>query len=84
MLPDCLNPDPFQTKECHFQQPVFRPGARYTGQTDLQVDSLSFLTLINEVESHLVRGLKGFRGLCFKGTPEKAQKPYPLGQHIPI
>ena len=37
----------------------------YTGQTDLKVDSLSFLTLINKVQSH---SLEGLWGLCFQDT----------------
>ena len=37
----------------------------YNGQTDLKVDSLSFLTLINKVQSHLVGNL---RGLSFQDT----------------
>ena len=42
--------------------------AHFNGQTDLKVDSLSFLTLINKVQSHLVGGL---RGLCFQVTRVK-------------
>ena len=34
----------------------------------MEPDSLSFLTLINKVQSHSVRGL---RGLCFQDTPLK-------------
>ena len=35
----------------------------------MKVDSLSFLTLNNEVQSHLVGGLKGLPSLRFQDTP---------------
>ena len=35
----------------------------------MEHDSLSFLTLINKVQSHSVGGLRGLKGLCFQDTP---------------
>ena len=35
----------------------------------MEPDSLSFLSLLNKVQSHLVGGLGGLQGLCFQDTP---------------
>ena len=54
-----------QSAVCRLQSAnvIHRHLGHYTGQTELKVDSLSFLTLINKVQSHSDRFLRGLGGL---------------------